>query len=122
MFNAAYCYMNGDGVEQNRQEALYWFIQAAKAGNARAIYFIADFLMGGYDVVDTDPITAIKFYGTSARLDHPASLHNLGALLYNGKDVSKDKTMGYQLIKKAAELGYEPAISSLSQIAPQKNN
>ncbi len=120
--NTAMCLMNGDGITQNRREALYWFVKAAGAGDARAIYFIGDYYNAGYDVVEKDQEEAVRFYATSAMQEHPASLYNLGVMLYNGDGFPKDEAAGYRFIKQAAELGFPQAVQAVKKVKDPSGN
>ncbi|MDR3305573.1 MAG: sel1 repeat family protein [Clostridiales Family XIII bacterium] len=113
MVNTGMMFKDGDGVERNYEEAYYWFWNAMMKRDARATYFLGDFYMNGYGVVEVNHAQAADYYQISAKAGHPASLYNLGVMTFNGYGVPKDEDAGIALIKAAAEHGFAPALKAL---------
>ena len=59
---------------------------------------------------------AFKWYKLAADQGHAAGIHNLGIMYYYGYGCTKSVYKSYELVKKAMELGYEPAKKNLEII------
>jgi len=115
MVNAAMMFMNGDGVERNYWEAYFWFWNAMMKRDARAVYFLGDFYMNGYGVVNVNHAQAADYYEISAQVGHSVSQFNLGVMMFKGDGVPKDEEAGVMLISKAADAGFKPAMQVLGR-------
>ncbi len=59
------CYYNGNGVSEDKAEAVKWYYKAANRGYARAQYSLGNCYYNGYGV-DKDEVEAIKWYRKAA--------------------------------------------------------
>lgn len=96
--------MDGDGVEQNLEEAAVWFRMAADRGLARAQHNLALLHEEGLGVPQ-DTALAAKYYRMAADQGHAGSLNNLGRLYEMGDGVLKDSMAALDLYRKSAEAG-----------------
>jgi TPR repeat protein len=63
--------------------------------------------------VPRDDAEAIKWYQLAADKGDPQSQFNLGVFLIQGRGTTKNEKAGWDLVRKAAEGGYQPARSAL---------
>ncbi len=104
-------YLNGRGVPQNKETALYWYHKAAEYNYPLAFHRIAMAYL--YDE-DTEglgylPVTkdetrlkqALFFLKQGADLDNPGCMNELGTMCMNGELCDADEAQGFQWFKKA---------------------
>ena len=77
------------GVEQNRARALPLFQQAAKDGDADAIYMVGLYLQRGY-VVDKDEDAASQWYLRAAEIGEAKAQRKLAMRYFRGTGVSQN--------------------------------
>lgn len=69
-FELAFCYYDGDGVEQSYSKATYWFEKAAKQGNASSQYNLGSCYYQGKGV-EQSYSKAIYWYKKAAEQNLP---------------------------------------------------
>ena len=96
------------GVPKDANEALNWYRKAAEQGEPQAQWSVgADFYFKG------DYAEAVKWFEKSAAQNYSGGQLMLGMCYFLGQGVDQDKTIGYDLVRKAAEQGNESAIQEL---------
>lgn len=110
---AAYLY--GYGVNKNPDKSRRYAVQAAKSGEAIGQYALArDFLDGRHRSTRKMGVVWLK---KSAKQNFPNAQYKLGLLYIEGKQIKKDTATGIDLIAKAAEQHFTPAMVKLAEIA-----
>ena len=96
------------GVPKDANKALNWYRKAAEQGEPQAQWSVgADFYFKG------DYAEAVKWFEKSAAQNYSGGQLMLGMCYFLGQGVDQDKTIGYDLVRKAAEQGNESAIQEL---------
>jgi len=94
------CYLRGDGVPENKEEAIKWFRIAAERGEPNAIYLLALCYFKGEGVLE-DKAEAIRLYHIAAEKGDTGAQYELGECYYNGDGVPQDKAEAIKWYKKA---------------------
>ena len=89
-YNLALVYENGQGVEQDHEEAVLWFRNAADQGFALAQFKLANIYSNGQGV-SQDLAQGVAWYRRAADQGHAESMHCLGVLYFRGIGVTKDR-------------------------------
>lgn len=76
-YNLALCYKNGDGVDQDYTEALFWFYKAAEQGHILAEHNLGIFFFYGIGV-NQDYDRAYYWWRKAAEQGYSQSQYNLG--------------------------------------------
>lgn len=103
-------YMEGQGVEKNKEKAIELIKDAAQGGYAEAQYLLATFFDSG-QIITQDYKQAFFWFEKAAMQNHPMAQQVLGRYYTNGIGVEKDyKKAAYwnrlaQAQKKEPELG-----------------
>ena len=96
------CFMEGIGVEKDKNRAIQYYIKAVKSNDATAMYILAEY----YIMKATDKQTvdiAIKLLLKAAQLGDSYAQGKMGRLLYEGEIVKKNENEAYKWLKKAVE-------------------
>jgi len=101
-------YLNGKGIERNKEKALSMLEKSAVAGNSEAQYLLGEYY-AATGKSDADFQKAIDWYQKSIKQDCMPALMGLGILTATGKGVPKNTDAGIQMVTKAAEAGYSGA-------------
>jgi enhanced entry protein EnhC len=114
---AAYLY--GYGVEKNPDKSRRYAVQAAKSGDPIGQYALArDFLEGRHHSTRKMGVVWLK---KSAKQKFPNAQYKLGLLYLNGQNIKKDRAKGIDLIAKAAEQNFTPAMVKLAELATKES-
>ena len=105
-------YLQGRGLERNRQRAWAWYQRAADAGNAEAQFAVGS-MYAEFFTLESHVDQAIKWYGRAAEQDHLGAQTALG-LLY--RDIRSDRTEARRWLSKAVARGSEKARSALDEM------
>ena len=105
-------YNGGDGVGQDKKAAADWLYQAAKRGNANALYAIGRMHDLG-DTLPADPQKAVIYYKEAALKGQPDAQNALGLLFYTGEMVGKDPVTARKWFLQAAKGGNADAMFNL---------
>lgn len=108
-------YQEGDGVDQNSEEALKWLRQAARKKVADAENFLGVMYADGDGVAEDLP-EAARWFRLAADRGHPAAQENLGALYMQGRGAPKDEREGARLFRLAAEQDATSAQITLAEL------
>ncbi len=112
-FGAAY--HNGDGVDQNLNVAIKWYLMAANAGHPAAQNNLGICYDRG-DGVPQDCREAAKWYRSSADQGDETAQFNLGLCHLNGTGVPKDMVLAYKWFNLAAANGHKGAAEERDEI------
>jgi TPR repeat protein len=106
-------YYNGDeGVPQDIPRAGAWFVQAAKGGNAGALYAVGRMYDFG-ETVPADQQKALIYYKEAAIKGDRDAQNALGTFFYTGEIVPKDLETARKWFDSAAKKGQVDAMFNL---------
>ena len=106
--NYGVCCLTGEGVVQNKAEAIKWFKKAAEHGDATAqLNLGASYLTG--DGVAQSKVEAAKWFRKAAEQGVAKAQFNLGVCYRKGEGVVTNETEAAIWFRKAAEQGLVPA-------------
>ena len=106
--NYGVCFLTGEGVVQNKAEAIKWFTKAAEHGDATAqLNLGASYLTG--DGVAQSKVEAAKWFRKAAEQGVAKAQFNLGVCYRKGEGVVANETEAAIWFRKAAEQGLVPA-------------
>lgn len=101
-------YLNGDGLEQNDEEALRWLRMAAEGGLPRAQAGLGWMYAAGRGVKKDDTLS-FTWYERAAVAGFPVAQWMVGRCYERGIGVEKDHQLAKEWYEKAAALGNEKA-------------
>ncbi|MBE6038682.1 MAG: sel1 repeat family protein [Anaerofustis stercorihominis] len=102
----------GVDVEENDDQAFYWFVNAARKGSAIGYNGLGNCYRIGAGV-EANAVKAFENYEKAAELDFPEGQYNLANCYLTGVGVEKDTDKGMELLIKAADGGIaEAAVSA----------
>lgn len=104
------------GLPKDHQRAFYWYTEAAKHGEGRAMAAIAYYFVRGLHGVQDD-VAAIEWYHRAAKAGHVDSMTAYAWMLMQGKGAQMNKTEAKHYFKKAAALGSSQAVRFLSELS-----
>ena len=107
-------YWDSDGVEQDYEEAVYWFREAAEQGWAPSQCNLGAAYMEGTGVKQ-DPQKAVKWFRKSAEQDWPHAQYCLGMAFKLGYTEDRGRDDPYYWLSRAAKNGDEDAIEELKK-------
>ena len=108
-------YYSGNGVRQNYDKAMEYFLKAARQGYAPAQASLGEMYRGGLGV-NKDYGEAFKWYLKAAESGMPESQYNVGYMYYYGEGVEVSKEKAAEWFMKAAKQGYAPAQNYLGKM------
>ena len=106
-------YTDGEVVEENLQEAAYWYQKAADQDNAIALKNLGAFYYYGNGVSE-DVEKGIALIQKAVDLGDPGAMVSLGRIYYYGRGIEKDDTLAWKYLQKAADLDYRDAFADLA--------
>ena len=101
-------YELGGGVEQNEEQAVYWFIEAAKQGNIEGQLILAEMYAEG-DLVEENQEQAVYWFAQAANQGDAEAQYFLAARYADGIGVERNYEQAVYWCTQAAENGYEDA-------------
>ena len=112
-----FCYLTGQGVAVDYNEAVSWFQKAAKQGNADAQYFLGECYFRGHGV-PRDLEQSAKWNAKAAThseedFQYPEALCGLGNLFLN---VMNDKKQAIKWYRASARKGFVDAQQKLKEL------
>lgn len=107
-YNIGIMYYNGQGVNEDRQEAVKWMQKAAEQGYVNAQFFMGTAYDSG-EVIQRNLPEAAKWYRKAAEQGHVRSQYNLALMYTNGEGVEKNRQEAIKWLRKAAAQGHENA-------------
>lgn len=101
-------YRDGDGVPKNPEEAVKWYLHAAKQGHEEAQYELANRYSLG-DGVFENPDEAAKWYLLAAKQGHVKAQFMIGVFYATGHGCPRDEIEAIRWLRLSAEQGYDMA-------------
>ncbi len=101
-------YANGEGVGEDKAEAVRWYRLAAEQGDDRAQYNLGLMYANGEGVPE-DQAEAARLYGLAAGQGHFRAQFRLGLMYANGEGVPEDLIFAYLWWDLSAAGGHEIA-------------
>ncbi len=101
-------YYNGDGIEQDYEEAVKWYKKAIEQGDASAKSRLGVCYIEGKGM-PKDTLEAIKWWLLSAEQGYATAQYNIGGSYYFGVGVPQNYNEAVKWYRKAAEQGYKDA-------------
>jgi TPR repeat protein len=120
-FNIAWMLEEGQGVEQDVEEAAKQYAAAADEGVALAHHNLASILLQGSAGIQADVQRAIKHYQHGVEHDIAASMGCLASVYLNNKEVTRDLDKARALLMRGAQLGDGHSMNTLAQILDAEN-
>lgn len=121
MYNAAVCYLNGEGTERDSLAAFKYFRKAANMGEERALHNLASCYMHGIGTTRNDSL-AVYYYTMSADNGTAISQSILGHMYMNGIGVEQDSVKGREWYNKAAEQNEPTALYAIASIMMKEDS
>ncbi|OHB32811.1 MAG: hypothetical protein A2X79_04160 [Desulfuromonadaceae bacterium GWB2_53_15] len=103
-FKLGTMYDNALGVEEDKQEALKWYLKAANQGLDAAQHRIGEMYDNGRGVPENTQ-EAVKWYRKAAEQGYAIASFKLGDMYYNGRGVQKDIAEGVKWYQQSARVG-----------------
>lgn len=100
-FKVALMFSDGTGTEKDIEQAVYWYIQAARQGLASAQYNLGHKYLNG-EGVKKDVNQAITWWLKAAKQEHELAQFNVARAYYGGIGVEKDVEQARYWFRKAA--------------------
>lgn len=107
-----YMYERGQGVKQDKAEAVAWYRKAADQGDAYAQNNLGWMYENGQGVKQ-DLVQAVAWYRKAAEQGHAYAQQNLGFFYYDDTD-KPDYKLGVEWLTKACESGLSKSCSKIS--------
>ena len=98
---------------RNRQQARFWFEQAASQQHAQATYFLGLIYKNGYGVA-INAVSAASWFDKSAALGNADAIFMLGTAYMEGSGVPANQARAVALFRQAAELEHPLAAQMLA--------
>jgi uncharacterized protein len=106
-------FQNGKGIDQNIEQAIYWYEKAAIKKEKNALYHLAMILI---KLPDKDYSTISKLLEQAAQLEHPNAQYNLAVMYHKGDGVNQDSQKAFFWYDKAAKAGLAIAQYNLGML------
>jgi len=116
-FSLALMLEHGDGVQQDKQEAVTWFTRAAEKNLAGACLYLALKYEYGSSV-DQDLTKAAYWYRKAAFQGWPSAQYFLGMLYLLKKDIPENKVKAFTWLSISAGHDYPDAEEEKNKILP----
>lgn len=111
-FSLGLIHQNGDGVEQDFEEAFKWYTQAANRGDANSQTSLGELYHSGKGVKQ-DCKKAFGWWSKAAEQGDAVAQYYLGCLYHNGEGTEKDDDKAVEMLLKAADQGHKESIKIL---------
>ena len=90
-------FYNGRGVEQDFNQAVHWYKEAADRGDSWAVNNMGYMYYYGRGDVEVDMELAYQYFSKAALLGVPNAYYKCGDMFYYGKYVAKDPFTAFRL-------------------------
>ena len=107
-----YAYQKGEGIKEDRNQAVVWYQKAALQGNRVGQYNLGVMYEFGAGV-EENLEESKQWYRKAAEQDHRNAQYKLGIVYEEGKGTKKDLKQAVEWHRKAAEQGHARAQSRL---------
>jgi TPR repeat protein len=118
MVSYALCMMHGEGIAENKDEAIVWAVKALSTGDSYAAGFCAEFGLAQ----PQDESAAIRLYEKSALGGFSAAQYRLGLLLTEDPSNTLRMASGRQYLLEAAKHGQGLALCELGNILAEEHS
>lgn len=109
----AHLYQNGEGVQQDKEQAAFWYRKAVLNGHVLSAFRLAMLLLKGEGVKKNIP-QALQYLEYAADRDQMNAQYKLALILKEGQyGVTKDLKRAFKLLNASAEQGLAGALSQL---------
>jgi TPR repeat protein len=108
-------HVNGRGVPRDHELAKSWFLRAASAGDAGAMFALGALYGGGHDI-ETDPEEARHWFGQGAERGHAIATLMFARYAARGVGGPQDIEAGRRWYAHAASLGAGEAAAELATL------
>ena len=108
-YNVAMMYANGEGVNVDYQQAVYWFRKSAGQLFAPAQFRLGELRYFGMGGLDADPQAAARLFKAAAAQGDPDGCMNLAMMTGSGEAVPADTGSALDLLECAADGAHELA-------------
>jgi hypothetical protein len=113
-YNLGVCYLNGFGVQKSEQYAITKFLSAANKNLPIAMYTIASYnLEGGSIYLPINYNEGRAWLDKAVQSNYPDALYKLATFYETGHFYPYSLEDAKYYYKKAADLGYQPAIDKI---------
>ncbi|PKC01413.1 HCP-like protein [Rhizophagus irregularis] len=106
-------YHYGEGTEKNLEKAFYWYQEAAKNGDKKAMNNLGRCYYDG-EGTEKNLEKAFYWYQEVAESGDKYAMNNLGICYYNGEGTKKNLEKSFHWYQKAAENGHTNAMNELA--------
>ncbi|WP_410211124.1 tetratricopeptide repeat protein [Aquirhabdus sp.] len=106
--------LDGQGVDIDQVQALYWFKTASLVNHAMAINMVGRCLENGWGVVG-DPSSAAEWYERAAELGLDWGMYNYANLLARGQAIPQNRKLAFELYNKAASQGHAKSMNIIGR-------
>ncbi len=104
-------YLHGNGVEKDREKARDWMLKAVYSGSPEAVSMLFD--MSRRTAGESRKEEIVRVLETFAESGNVPAMVRLSIAYRDGYGVEKNELLSIEWMRKAAEMGYEPAASKL---------
>ena len=104
MYELGKKYYHGEGVLEDKSEAVKWYRKAAEQGCAAAQNNLGACYLYGTSI-SKDETEAVKWFWKAAEQGHAAAQNNLGICYLSGTGIPKDESEAEKWFREAAEQG-----------------
>jgi len=109
---------NRNGVEQDNEQAIYWWGEAAKKGYADAQLKLGWWLLKGRDVVKQDEAAGMNWLLMAANQGEPQAQYEVGIGYWKGRGVKPDPIAAYMWLDLcSSEPGFDNAANYRDEVA-----
>lgn len=107
LFELGCAYDSGDGVEQNDELAMKWYLAAAEKGHAESMYCVGFLFLNGQGVEQSDE-EAARWYRKSAEKGFAKAQSSLAFMYSTGQGVERSSAKAVKWFRKAADENQYP--------------
>jgi TPR repeat protein len=120
-YNLAMMYSNGESVNVDYQQSVYWFNKSADQGFPPAQHRLGEMYYFGRGGVSRDISRAVSLFLLAAKQNDPDAQMNLAMLYGTGEGVPADTYEAFRWLEKANALGDESATAYQRMLSASDN-
>lgn len=120
-YNVAMMYANGEAVNVDYQQSVYWFGKSARQGFAPAQYRLGEMVWFGMGGLRQNKTRAAGLFRAAAEQNDPDAQMNLAMLLGSGDGVDWNDSEALEWMRKAAENGHDSATALSNTLENSEN-
>ena len=115
-FELAWAYDNGITVVEDKQQATFWYYQAASQGHANAQFNLGVLYATGAIDATHNYTSAVEWIRRAAEQDYPSAQYQLATMYQHGLGVVRSDEHAHEWFVKAAGLGNMRAMIKLGDM------